>query len=348
MNELIYKDLFKYVVENRKISIKMVTTRNIEEVVIPEEIDIGVKETYPIVRIGAHAFKECKKLKTVSLPDTLKEINESAFKGCEQLESINLPKSLAVISGGTFSLCKNLSDIEIPENVQGIGAGAFSGCRKLETVTVPKNVRSVQDKAFSDCTALKEVVILSDKLKALPKIFFGCVNIKKFILAMSSAVDLTFQPELTCVKNIFLRTAEGTDIPLYMPTAEKYSCREEGKPADESYVKIFSEGFTWENYDNTFDEITYDSEKGCDVAAYRLYTKADLSEGMCRTYEKYLKKHRKTAIGMFIDFEDTGALKVLSELGLFSKWNIRKYIKLAAKNKKPQAERFLQFTADNC
>ena len=48
------------------------------------------------------------KLKTVVLPETIKLIGKNAFKGCKSLESINLPEGVKC-DKKTFKDCKNLS-----------------------------------------------------------------------------------------------------------------------------------------------------------------------------------------------------------------------------------------------
>ena len=48
------------------------------------------------------------KLKTVVLPDTVKSIGKNAFKGCKSLESINLPENVKC-DKKTFKDCKKLS-----------------------------------------------------------------------------------------------------------------------------------------------------------------------------------------------------------------------------------------------
>ena len=43
--------------------------------------------------IGAEAFYNCKSLKSIVIPDSVKSIVENAFSGCESLTSIVIPGS---------------------------------------------------------------------------------------------------------------------------------------------------------------------------------------------------------------------------------------------------------------
>ena len=52
--------------------------------------------------LGANDFEDCKKLKSVILPDTLANIGDYTFKGCSALKSVVLPKSLKNIEDRAF------------------------------------------------------------------------------------------------------------------------------------------------------------------------------------------------------------------------------------------------------
>lgn len=58
------------------------------DVVILEEISFG-GETYTTTSIGAKAFYECTKLKSIAIPRTVKNIETLAFWGCRSLGKIN-------------------------------------------------------------------------------------------------------------------------------------------------------------------------------------------------------------------------------------------------------------------
>ena len=78
-----------------------------------------------IIRIGA--FKDCKNLTHVSLPDTIEVIEANAFMNCENLETINFPSGLKMIESLAFKQCKKLSHVDIPETLEQCDSCAFSG-----------------------------------------------------------------------------------------------------------------------------------------------------------------------------------------------------------------------------
>lgn len=90
--------------------------------------------------INDDVFKENTKIKTITLPDSIKIIYSSAFSGCTALESINLPASLEKIGYFGFSGCSNLKEIIIPDSLTSVnweleGGSAFYGCSSLPLAT---------------------------------------------------------------------------------------------------------------------------------------------------------------------------------------------------------------------
>lgn len=89
-----------------------------------------------ITSIGEGAFTAFRKLKNVSLPQTLSVIGASAFLSCEGLETITLPDRLLKIEGGAFVGCENLKTISIPGNTYKISEDAFYNCFVLNIVGI--------------------------------------------------------------------------------------------------------------------------------------------------------------------------------------------------------------------
>ena len=71
--------------------------KNVKKVVIPKKVKYaGV--SYKVTMIGKNAFKNCKKLKTLTIKSTsIKSIKKSAFSGCKKTVNVKLPKSKAKV-----------------------------------------------------------------------------------------------------------------------------------------------------------------------------------------------------------------------------------------------------------
>ena len=58
-------------------------------------------------------------------------IAENAFKDCKTLVSVEIPEGIATIGNSAFVGCVNLTELNIPNGVEKIGSGVFSGCVAL-------------------------------------------------------------------------------------------------------------------------------------------------------------------------------------------------------------------------
>lgn len=90
-------------------------------------------------KIKKNAFKENTKIKTITLPDSIKSIGDGVFYKCTALESINLPASLEWIGWWAFNYNTNLKEIIIPDSLTSLGFSdvedSFRGCSSLPLAT---------------------------------------------------------------------------------------------------------------------------------------------------------------------------------------------------------------------
>ncbi len=123
--------------------------------------DISIPDTYnslPVTGVGASAFKGCKGLVSVTIPDSVTSIGASAFQNCESLTSITIPCGVTNIGRCTF-MGTDLVSVTIPDGVTSIGAYAFSECLSLSSIIIPDSVESIGEDAFSCCESLVSIAI---------------------------------------------------------------------------------------------------------------------------------------------------------------------------------------------
>lgn len=108
--------------------------------------------------IGYGAFRNCKSLRSVEIPENVRELPERSFEGCIALEEVRLPKSLGRIRYDAFRGCTSLRSIELPSALTSIESRAFEGCKMLESLTIPDGVSEVGHNAFKDCVNLSAEV----------------------------------------------------------------------------------------------------------------------------------------------------------------------------------------------
>ena len=76
------------------------------------------------------------------LGSTVTLIADGAFKDCKSLTSITIPDGVTSIGDSAFTGCSNLISITIPDSVTSIGDSAFTGCSRLTSITIPNSVTS--------------------------------------------------------------------------------------------------------------------------------------------------------------------------------------------------------------
>ncbi len=100
--------------------------------------------------IGNSAFKNCKNLKSITVPDTVTEMGTFLFRGCEGLMDATLSESIKLLPVGTFMDCKKLSSVGLSEGMAVISALNFKGCDSLKYFYVTKNVQRIHSAAFPE------------------------------------------------------------------------------------------------------------------------------------------------------------------------------------------------------
>lgn len=107
--------------------------------------------------IKTAAFRGTTMLKEISLPDSIRTIEQCAF--CNSgIKNIHLPEDLRQIGNGAFA-SSGIKSIVVPDRVTKLGRGAFSRCYELTDVTLPESITTIPRYAFIDCGKLKTVNI---------------------------------------------------------------------------------------------------------------------------------------------------------------------------------------------
>lgn len=139
--------------------------RELKEVVLPETLRwIGTTDPSGCPKILGSRTKydgafEYTGLREISIPDSVKSIGENTFAGCEQLKRVELPGQLKEIKENTFRWCRSLRQIELSQGIETISISAFEGCEALRKVELPEGVTSVEEGAFAGCKSLESIYI---------------------------------------------------------------------------------------------------------------------------------------------------------------------------------------------
>ena len=130
-------------------------------------------------------------IKNIHLPEDLRQIGNGAF-GSSGIKSIVVPDRVIKLGRGAFSRCYELTDVTLPESVTVIPRLAFINCDKLKTISAP-NVAVVCDNAFYNCKMLTAFDF--SQVKELGSASFAGTSIRKAVLSNKLT---KLQPSIFC------------------------------------------------------------------------------------------------------------------------------------------------------
>ena len=142
-----------------------------------------------LISIGAHAFDSCKGITQIVIPDgvtTLGDEDELGNGGYvfanSGLTSISLPDSITNIENGCFMNCKDLASVSLPSHLTAVKKDLFSGCSNLTSVYIPSSVTTIELAAFYECTSLTTVAVGSSVTELGRRVFQDCTQLSEVIL----------------------------------------------------------------------------------------------------------------------------------------------------------------------
>lgn len=134
-----------------------------------------------LTNIPEEAFKDCRNLSSIHIPEGVTTIGESAFSWCTNLSSISIPNSVINIDSWAFSNTAWLDNkgdgivyaglvaydykgdmpdntsISIKEGTIGIASLAFYGKSEITSVNIPMSITTIGKGAFHGCSNLTTV-----------------------------------------------------------------------------------------------------------------------------------------------------------------------------------------------
>lgn len=127
---------------------------NSKDIVIPDSF-----QNYKVTIVGRSLFNSAD-INSVTIPDSVTEIQDYSFAANKNLSKVTLSKNLKVIGNNAFWNCPALTSIELPASLKKIGVYAFSATG-LTSVTIPesKTLSSLDQFVFFQSKSLKEVTV---------------------------------------------------------------------------------------------------------------------------------------------------------------------------------------------
>ena len=174
-------EAFEYEVRNGKYILIGVKDTSLTDIVIPHVFS-EIEEKKIEFRNGEYsyhsAFDNCKKLTSVTIPNSITKIGKIAFYNCSSLTSVTIPDSVTEIGEGAFSACSSLTTIIIPNSITKIENWAFSNCSSLRSVIIPDSVTEIGGYAFARCSRLTSITVPNSVTEIGDGAFDGCSNLE--------------------------------------------------------------------------------------------------------------------------------------------------------------------------
>ena len=174
--------------------------------------------------IGKWAFTSCPYLLSVTIPESVRCIDQIAFYWCDRLTKVIINSNEVVARENeqfyTLRSCfgPQVKEFVFGEDVRKIAWIACSESEKLTTVTISSNLTCVEDSAFHKCTSIADVYCYAEQVPETSKDVFVDSNYKSATLHVpANAVEAYKSAEQW--KDFGSIVALSVDDPRPTPTA---------------------------------------------------------------------------------------------------------------------------------
>ena len=123
-----------------------------------------------------------EKLKTISIPDSVKYIGDESFDSCYNITSVSVGSGVKELNDRIFKEYKKLSKVTLSEGLERIGEDAFRGCTSLKKIDIPDSVTDICDNAFRECTNLSSVKLGKGLKNVGYAAFYLCPKVKSITI----------------------------------------------------------------------------------------------------------------------------------------------------------------------
>lgn len=110
--------------------------------------------------IGAKTFNDCRNLRELTTPSTLKVLGYEGAAYILHGDASSPTYTYATSDIGVLQNCTSLSSVTLNEGLEIIGNNAFRGCSSLTSVTIPSTVEAMYMNVFEGCSSLQYIISL--------------------------------------------------------------------------------------------------------------------------------------------------------------------------------------------
>ena len=148
---------------------------------IPEYVESN-SERFVVTSLRYCCFSNCRRLTSITLPNSITTLGVYCFSGCSSLTSITLPSGITSLEKDCFSNCSRLTSITLPDGITSLGLSCFSGCSSLTSITLPNSITSLGAYCFEGCSSLTSITLPSSITWLGANCFEGCSSLTSVTL----------------------------------------------------------------------------------------------------------------------------------------------------------------------
>lgn len=252
-------------------------------------------------RIERETFNTCRKLSTITFPNSLTfigdhafessglcsinggesiiTIDDAAFKNCPFSE-INIPNSVIKIGDHAFWGCGYLTKVVMGNSVEHIGLEAFLDCQRLQEVNLPNSLTFMDDFAFRGCWSLQRIDIPNSLKKLGDGAFKYCTSLEEVTLGSSLQEIGGWAFEQTKIKNIKFPNSLKIILPYAFQDCAQLENIEWGDSLETigAYAFAYCTNLTKLNLPSSINKISQNAFSACTKLTEVTIPPAELSD----------------------------------------------------------------------
>lgn len=138
--------------------------------------------------IDNYAFMYCTKLEKVVIPNSVETLGNSSFEQCFSLKELTLSSLLTEIPNDAFRQTA-ITSLNIPDGIKKIGNRAFYSCKDLEEVAFPEDLQEIGNSSFNWCSKIEELVIPKKVTRIYNSAFSNCYSLQTVTITGNTIMD---------------------------------------------------------------------------------------------------------------------------------------------------------------
>lgn len=216
-----------------------------------------------VTTIGDTAFRGCRNLYNLTIPDTVVTLGSGVFKNCSSLQQIKIPASIAQIGSECFLNCSLLSEVSFDASSlssRTIGNYAFKDCSNLTKVSIPANFIRIGKYCFAGCSSLTYVTIPTSVTAIGSCVFDGCINMIELTIPNVIETDDSNTTTSVVLGRMFGGSGTSDSTNMCVPTSLK---RIKLNNISQLANKCFSSCNSIEEFEGYYSNLSTSLFEGC-------------------------------------------------------------------------------------